>query len=44
MTDSGKEVEHITKYHLGFQYNDKNGNNQKIILQIDENGNWVLGE
>jgi hypothetical protein len=42
MTESGKEVEHIIKYHLGFQYNDKLGNNQKIILQIDENGNWIL--
>jgi hypothetical protein len=39
-----QEVKCIIHYHLGFQYNDKLGNNQKIILQIDEQGNWILGD
>jgi hypothetical protein len=34
---------HTIKYHLGFQYL-KDGKNQKIILIIDEHGNWSLGE
>jgi hypothetical protein len=44
MTENLIKKSHIIEYHLGFQYNDKNGNNQKIILQIDEQGNWILGE
>ena len=38
-----KEKSHNITYHLGFQYNDKNGNNKQIVFQIDENGNWILG-
>jgi hypothetical protein len=34
----------IVRYKLGFQYNDENNINRKIILIIDEQGNWVLGE
>ena len=40
----GKKMNHDINYHLGFQYNDKNGNNRQIVLIIDEQGNWVLGE
>lgn len=39
-----KEKSHKITYHLGFQYNDNNGNNRQIILIIDEQGNWVIGE
>lgn len=44
MTEKMIEKSHTIEYHLGFQYNDKLGNNQKIILIIDEQGNWILGE
>lgn len=44
MTESGHPLDHMIIYHLGYQWNDKFGNNQKIILQIDEQGNWFLGE
>lgn len=44
MTENLIKKSHTIEYHLGLQYNDKNGNNQKIILQIDEQGNWILGE
>ena len=38
------EKSHTIEYHLGFQYNDKLGNNRQIVLIIDNEGNWVLGE
>jgi hypothetical protein len=38
-----KEKSRIITYHLGYQYL-QNGKNRQIILQIDEEGNWVLGE
>jgi hypothetical protein len=44
MTENNIEKSHIITYHLGFQYNDQNGNNQKIILQIDSEGSWILGD
>lgn len=43
LNQSGKETNHKIQYHLGFQYL-KDGKNQKIILIIDEKGNWILGE
>jgi len=42
ISEKGKELFHNIEYHLGFQYNDKLGNNRQIILQIDEKGNWIL--
>ena len=42
LNQEGKEIEHILNYHLGFQYNDKNGYNQKIVLKIDEEGNFII--
>jgi len=44
LTELGKEIEHIITYYLGYQYLDKNNNNQKIILQISKNGSWILGD
>jgi hypothetical protein len=38
------EKNHNILYFLGFQYLNKNGYNQKIILKIDSEGNWILGE
>jgi len=43
-TQDLKEKNHEITYYLGFQYNDKQKNNQKIIFQIDSEGNWILGE
>jgi len=40
--DNGKEQSHYITYHLGFQYNDEKDNNRKIILQIDEEGNFII--
>jgi len=43
-TQDLKEKSHTIQYHLGFQYI-KDGKNQKIILIIDEVGNFiVIGE
>ena len=42
LTEAGKEVSHTITYHLGYQYLDKLGNNRQIVLQIDEQGNWIL--
>ena len=39
-----KEKLEIIWYFLGFQYNDVQGHNQKILLQIDSKGSWTLGE
>lgn len=44
LNQSGNEMGHSITYHLGFQYNDKLGNNRQIVLIIDKNGNWVTGE
>jgi len=44
MSNSLKEKSHTINYHLGFQYNDKWGNNRQTVLKIDEVGNWILGE
>jgi hypothetical protein len=44
MNENCIEKSHIIEYHLGFQYNDKLGNNRQIVLQIDSEGNWILIE
>jgi hypothetical protein len=44
ITEKMMEKSHTIEYHLGFQYNDKLGNNRQITLQIDENGGWILGD
>jgi hypothetical protein len=44
LTISNIEKSHVIIYFLGFQYNDKNGYNRKIILIIDNQGNWYLGD
>ena len=44
MTESGDQQSHQIWYFLGFQYLDKLGNNQKIILRIDSNGSFLIGE
>lgn len=38
-----KEKSKTITYFLGFQYNDKNENNRQIVLQIDSEGNFVIG-
>jgi hypothetical protein len=38
-----KELSHIILYFIGYQYNDIDGNNRKILLQIDQEGNIILG-
>ena len=44
MTESGDQQSHQIWYFLGFQYLDNLGNNQKIILRIDSNGSFLIGE
>jgi len=39
-----EEVKHVIIQYLGYQYQDIEGKNRKVILKIDENGKWVLGE
>ena len=43
MTEKAIEKSHSIEYHLGYQYNDKLGNNRQKVLIIDNPGNWVLG-
>ena len=42
LSESFKEISHTIEYHLGFQYNDKLGNNRQIVLIIDSEGNFVV--
>jgi hypothetical protein len=42
-SESGKELNHTIWYFLGFQYTDNEGRNRKIVLQIDQEGNFVIG-
>lgn len=39
---NSEEQIHNIEYHLGFQYNDEKGNNRKIILIIDQEGNFII--
>lgn len=39
-----QQKSHTITYHLGFQYNDKLGINRQIVLEIDSEGNWIVGE
>jgi len=41
-TERGTIVAHRMWYHLGYQYNDNNGNNRKVILKIDSDGNFLI--
>lgn len=44
MTEKYLEKSHNIIYFLGFQYNDKNNQNKKILLQIDSQGNFIIGD
>jgi hypothetical protein len=44
ISEKNIEKSHSIEYHIGFQYNDKLGNNRQIVLIIDSEGNWSLGE
>ncbi len=35
----GEILKHTIYYFLGFQYNDKNNKNHKVLLKIDQEGN-----
>jgi len=40
---SGKEIyERKVKYFLGFQFTDKNGSNNKRLMKISKDGEWVI--
>jgi len=41
MTEQLIEKSHTIEYHLGLQWNDKEGNNRQIVLIIDKEGNWI---
>lgn len=42
-TLTGQLLNYSILYILGYQYNDKTGNNHKLFLQIDKDGNFVIG-
>ena len=42
MTENCVEKSHTIEYHLGFQWNDKLGNNRKTVLQLDSEGNFLV--
>ena len=44
ITENNIEKSHTIEYHLGLQWANKLGNNHKIILIIDENGNFIIKE
>jgi len=44
MSINGKEKSHKIEYHLGIQWQDSEKRNHKIILIIDSEGNWILGD
>jgi len=39
---SGDKQNHTVTYHLGYQYSDLQGNNRKVILEIYQNGSWII--
>jgi hypothetical protein len=39
-----KFIDETITYFLGLQYNDENNNNHKIVLQIDKDGNFIIGD
>jgi hypothetical protein len=44
MNENFKETGHNINYFIGFQYLDKQGNNKQILLQIDLDGQCIIGE
>ena len=43
-TKTLKEESHTIEYHIGLQWQDSEKRNQKIILIIDKEGSWILGD
>jgi hypothetical protein len=37
-----KEKKHTIIYHIGYQYNSEDGTNHKIVLEISQNGSFVI--
>jgi len=44
MSMNGKLKSHNIEYHLGFQWQDFEKRNHKIILKIDNEGSWIIGD
>ena len=44
LTEQMVEKKHEIKYFLGYQYLDNNGYNKKVVLQIDKDGNFIVGD
>ena len=44
ISEKGKELSHNIEYYFGLQWNDKEGNNQQVVLIIDQEGNWIIGD
>lgn len=42
ITQTGKTLNTTVLYFLGYQWNDKSGNNRKRLIQISENGDLVI--
>lgn len=43
-TQNFQTIEMKVNYLLGLQYNDEEGKNRKILMQIDENGDFIIGD
>jgi hypothetical protein len=41
--DLSEELKHTILYFMGYQYNDEEGKNRQVLLQIDQNCNIVIG-
>ena len=41
---SMQEIGHKILYFIGYQYNDKEGQNCKVLLQLDAEGNIIVGD
>ena len=41
---TGKELAHKLMYFIGYQYTDNTGRNKKVVIQLDQNGNMIIGD
>jgi hypothetical protein len=39
-----KQTEHDIYYFIGYQYQDQHDKNRKVLLQVDQEGNIIIGD
>lgn len=44
LNEKFQKKEYIITYFIGYQYIDKNGKNKKVLLQINQEGNIIIGD